>query len=281
MAGCGFDAAPTSILELKDGDSSHVIYGDDSIKDVVGVAPNSEASVALVRKSVYQEYKKNKNIYNVSEVYGIDDLPWSDQPSLAFCSGVRIGEDLVLTAGHCVENNLDCSNIDVIFNYEAQGEITASVGCKEIVKLRNDINETGLDYALIRLERTLAGSSVKLNRSGWKSIKNKESVYSLGYPLGSFKKKALGKIRKVLDKPEIYVSNLDVFEGNSGSPIFSAMTHELIGILSSGETDFIQSSEGTSVQVKRCNNTGCSGEFIIPIEKISDDLYKNVANQNK
>lgn len=273
MAGCGFDAAPTSILELKDGDSSQVIYGDDSIKDVVGAAPNSEGSVALVKRSTYEQFKKNKSVYNVSEVYGIDDLSWSNQPSLAFCSGVRIAPDLVLTAGHCIESNIDCADIDIVFNYEANSHITTSVACKEIIKARTDIHGTGLDYALIRLAKEVGPSPVRLSKADWKSIKG--NIYSLGYPLGSFKKKAHGKIRNVSTKPEIYISTLDVFEGNSGSPVFSAHTHELIGILSSGESDFTQNPEDDSViHVKRCANTGCAGEFITPIQKITEDLNK-------
>lgn len=275
MAGCGFDAAPTSILELKDSDSSHVIYGDDSIKDVVGAVPNSEGSVALVKRSAYEQFKKNKSVYNVSEVYGIDDLSWSDQPSLAFCSGVRIAPDLVLTAGHCIENNVDCADIDIVFNYEAHSQITTSLACKEVVKARTDIHGAGLDYALIRLAKEVGPSPVRVSKADWKSIEEKENIYSLGYPLGSYKKKAHGKIRKVSTKPEIYISTLDVFEGNSGSPVFSVRTHELIGILSSGESDFAQNSEDDSVaQAKRCSETGCAGEFITPIQKITEDLNK-------
>ncbi|MEK2644565.1 trypsin-like serine peptidase [Bdellovibrio sp. BCCA] len=275
MAGCGFEAAPTSALELDNRDSSQVIYGDDSIRDVTGEAPNSEASVALVKKSLYDQYKKNRAIYSVGEVYGVEDLSWSDQPALAFCSGIFLGDDLVLTAGHCVENDFSCANTNIVFHFSADSQVTTAIACKEVVKYRNDINGAGLDYALIRMEKNIGRRSFVLNSSAFKRPQVADSLYSLGYPLGSFMKKALGKIRKIVPESQVYVSTLDVFEGNSGSPVFSAKTHQLVGILSSGESDFTQKSDDDSaVQVKRCSNKGCSGEFITPIEKILADIGK-------
>ncbi|PTL84207.1 hypothetical protein DAT35_12305 [Vitiosangium sp. GDMCC 1.1324] len=41
-----------------------------------------------------------------------------DDPTAAFCSGTRIDDDLVLTAGHCVTSANDCTNTRFVFNYD-------------------------------------------------------------------------------------------------------------------------------------------------------------------
>lgn len=54
--------------------------------------------------------------------------------------------------------------------------------------------------------------------------------------------------------------NLDIYGGNSGSPIFNSETHEVEGILVRGETDF-EASGNCNVSLI-CPTTSCRGEDI-------------------
>jgi uncharacterized protein (UPF0297 family) len=68
-----------------------------------------------------------------------------------------------------------------------------------------------------------------------------EKVFAIGSPLGlPLKNSGLGQVRK---KDDIWaVASLDVFHGNSGSPIFNTQ-NQAIGILVSGGPDFIFEGE--------------------------------------
>jgi len=265
MAGCGFEAAPTSALETPE-DSYHVIYGKDSIRDENSASLNSVSSVALVKKETFERYQKDQAIYTAAETFGGEDLSWTNQPSLAFCSGVLVDKDLVLTAGHCLDA-MTCEDLVFVFGYEAQGKKPVGIACKEVVKVKNDLAQAKLDYALIRLQKEAPALPVSMQTA---ALKVGDGVYSIGYPLGTYKKKATGRVRSM--DHGVAISTLDVFEGNSGSPIFSAKTHRLVGILSSGETDFVETD--SDLKVHRCGESECSGEFIISIEKVLADIRK-------
>ncbi|KHD87478.1 MAG: hypothetical protein OM95_14415 [Bdellovibrio sp. ArHS] len=272
MAGCGFDAAPTSSFTSSPNNQAHVIYGADSIKDVVSGNMNVDSSVALMTKASAARWQKNENLQTVQDVFGALGLTWMDQPSLAFCSGVLVSSDLVLTAGHCLER-IKCEDLAFVFNYQkdSQSQKRVVVDCQEVVAAKNALHE-GLDYALIRLSQKVATASVKFSK---KTLLAGQKIYSLGYPLGSLKKYAEGNVRELWSSPSVIISNLDVFEGNSGSPVFDAQTHELIGLLSSGERDFeADESEPSQDNLKVCDDHGCTGEFIVPIEKVLADLPK-------
>lgn len=276
MAGCGFEAVPTSTYDLKKETSSGVIYGENSIEEAFSVSTNSNASVALIKTKTFEDLKSGKGTYTVEERYGVlKGLAWTQQPAAAFCSGVVVGKNLVLTAGHCVPEDSSCQDLSIVFGFEGESGKTqdpTAVRCKKIVARNNDLLSSGLDYALLLLERDVLMPSVKV---GKETLASDESIYSFGYPLGAYKKKARGKIREILRETNVYISNLDVFEGNSGSPVFSMKTHQLVGILSSGESDFEGSTQDSAeMSVKHCENTKCSGEIIIPIQKILADIVK-------
>jgi hypothetical protein len=85
---------------------------------------------------------------------------------LAFCSGVLIDDDLVLTAGHCLKASARspeeaCRETSFVFDfhYRAAGtlsEIAATdvFGCQDLVAFSTPgSNEEGSDYALVQLDR--------------------------------------------------------------------------------------------------------------------------------
>ncbi|AFY00640.1 trypsin-like serine peptidase [Bdellovibrio bacteriovorus] len=274
LVGCGGGSAPSAFVNTDGTLTQGVIYGEDSIQEVSTHTRNTRANVALVHSDKWNEIMKGDAAWTVDEIYGTgQQLPWSDQESKAFCSGTLVAPKMVLTAGHCFTEDHTCENTVFVFNDEQKMEgATARKGwqCKQIVAQKNDF-QSGLDYALV--EVSMPKDEVEpVVMSTIASVVG-DSVYSIGYPLGSLKKTAQGKVRSVNEMGSLE-TNLDVFVGNSGSPVFDSKTHDLIGILHGGEDDFQPESEDGSVQIMKCAEDGCKGEFVIPIQKIVADIEK-------
>ena len=275
LVGCGGDSAPSAFVNTDGTLTQGVIYGEDSIQEVSTHTRNTRANVALVHADKWNDIMKGEAIWTVDEVYGTGpQLAWSDQESKAFCSGTLIGPKLVLTAGHCFTEDHTCENTVFVFNDEQKMEgATTRKGwqCKLIVAQKNDF-QGGLDYALVEI--SIPRDEVEPVVIAETPAVVGDSVYSIGYPLGSLKKTAQGKVRRVNETGSLE-TNLDVFVGNSGSPVFDSKTHELIGVLHGVEDDFQeQSAEGGSVEIMKCAEDACKGEFVIPIQKILADIEK-------
>jgi V8-like Glu-specific endopeptidase len=100
----------------------------------------------------------------------------------------------------------------------------------------------GSDWALVKLDRKVENRA-KVVLSG-KSTASGQSIYIIGYPCGLPLKYAPGA--NVSDIKEAYFSAyLDVYCGNSGSPVFNSDTHEVIGIVVRGDNqDFRWTGKG-------------------------------------
>jgi len=65
-------------------------------------------------------------------------------------------------------------------------------------------------------------------------------LYCLGYPSGLPLKQASGVVRVNDDAKYYFKTDLTTFQGNSGSPVFTKDTNQIVGILVSGAVDYIQ-----------------------------------------
>lgn len=94
-------------------------------------------------------------------------------------------------------------------------------------------------------------------------------LYSIGYGLGLQKKFVFdGLITQNDPENEYFKCSLDLFGGNSGSPVFDASTNNVVGILVRGLNDFVQREGCMLYDV--FNQTNAVGE---DVQKI-DYLYK-------
>ena len=249
-----------------------VIYGEDNRVDVF------ESSDALLREAslsvaafMSQDYlHKSGNGFVLSgrtlKDRGICETErFAEQTSLASCSGFLVAPNVLITAGHCVKSKEGCDSGSWVFDYKVSihGEKirvpeTSVYSCKRVIKKVLD-PILRRDFAVIELDREVSGRKpLRLRESGKVSVGDRLAV--IGYPTGLPLKIADDGVVRRLEK-HFFVTNLDTYHGNSGSPVFNAKTGVVEGILVRGDDDFVKSPEGCQVS-KRCSETGCRGEDV-------------------
>lgn len=234
-----------------------VIYGQDGRDDVdvstkVQFQTLAKSTAGMFPKSFLQEADsqnfKLSHIRTIGENYNLcPGQRFREQPAAAACSGFLIGEDLLVTAGHCAHAGPmmpnPCEDFVWVFDYKMEsGQKNEDLrfaknnvyGCKEIVA--SAYAETGEDWAIIRLDRKVsARASLKL--AATKPALEDELVI-VGHPWGLPSKITSGS--KVTDLPTndlFFFTNADTFQGNSGSAVFNESTGEVVGILVGGRDD--------------------------------------------
>lgn len=186
-----------------------------------------------------------------------------DQLAPAYCSGFLVADNIVATAGHCVEDAGFCKDARLVFDFSIDSEdrdpntvkVEDTYGCKKV--LHKEVDGNGADFALVELDRPVVGR--KPVRFSNAAPKVGDSVFVIGHPVGLPAKVAGGaKVRR--NKPDYFVANLDTFGGNSGSAVFNGTTNEVAGILVRGETDFIR--RGACNISYQCKDELCRGEDV-------------------
>ncbi|MBL7665353.1 MAG: trypsin-like peptidase domain-containing protein [Bacteriovoracaceae bacterium] len=279
-----------------------VIYGADNRVDAMNSYDNAQrylarSTVAMIPANAISRHNAN-SLYGVikgvslRDRLGIDpmtgqkvtqlckDERFGMQPTAANCSGFMISDDMIATAGHCMQSMEMCRDNYWVFDYFAKGEFDTEVivpassvyRCARVIKQAFD-GETLNDYAIIQLDRKVTDRPpLKLRASG--SIMYQENVFVIGYPTG-----LPGKVADTAwvtnnygGKGKYFATNLDTFGGNSGSAVFNARTYEVEGILVRGDTDYFFDQSAQCIRPYQCNlfpNDKCNmGEHVTRITEI-------------
>ncbi len=198
---------------------------------------------------------------------------FAQQMTAARCSGFLVGDDLLVTAGHCITSETDCANYSWVFDYkQEEGRTGIEVSkdsvyrCKKIIERSLD-NSTMDDYALIRLDRKVVDRPVLDIRKEGKPQVGDEIVV-IGHPTGLPTKISAGANIRAL-KGKYFTANLDTFGGNSGSAVFNATTGMVEGILVRGETDYTYDYANSCRKVYRVSDSGGRGEDVTYITNIN------------
>ncbi|MCP4218168.1 MAG: trypsin-like peptidase domain-containing protein [bacterium] len=167
--------------------------------------------------------------------------PFYNQPIVAhgMCSGVLVGDDVVATTTHFVE---DVKHLTFVFDFCMADSTPVTVfpnhniyRAKEILHRFRDVDgpeASGADWALVRLDRKVKDREIA--RPSKNNVFYEQEFYTIGHPCGLPAKIALGSSVNTVNKA-YFSAYMDVFSGNSGSPVFDAQSHELIGIVSRGD----------------------------------------------
>ncbi|MEA3307104.1 MAG: serine protease, partial [Elusimicrobiota bacterium] len=213
-----------------------------------------------------------------------------EQKMGAFCSGTLVGEDMIMTAGHCITDEDECADTKFVFGFaikdsEKGAPDTISKGevysCKNIVKRylgdepgEGNDNDLGADYALIKLDRKVKGHSPLPVSRSVKTITEGTKLFVIGHPVGLPVKLAGGASVRTADKEKgFFVANLDTYGGNSGSAVFNKKTNLIEGILVRGETDFVNTADGCRISNVE-TNTGGRGEDVTKVSVLASFIPK-------
>ncbi len=208
------------------------------------------------------------------------------QPNPSTCSGFLIAPDLVVTAGHCVQDANACSDYSWVFGFEYHS-VSNSAGkeikesdvykCKKVISSALNMS-LGLDYGLIQLDRRVVGR-VPLEISSENKILDQAALFIIGSPSGLPLKVAGGANVRKNTHPYFFSANLDSFQGNSGSGVFSATSGIIEGILVRGEQDYVLNKEKGCVEAKKCANNSCRGEDVTRLSAIPEVGIQGALNR--
>ncbi len=258
-----------------------VIYGVDNRKDVFesknSILVELSKSTAAMIQPMFMSTLSNGNVQisggNLQSRGICAKERFSNQVSVANCSGFLVAPNILVTAGHCIKTDSDCSAFNWVFDYKVenaqQGAIqvspTSVYSCKKIISRKLDQTNKD-DFAVIELDRkVLDRSPLAFRRKG--KISKGSSVAVIGHPTGLPTKIAdSAKVRSHADK--YFVANLDTYGGNSGSAVFNTKTSEVEGVLVRGENDYIYNSTLGCQVSKICKTNGCRGEEVTYITNI-------------
>lgn len=262
-----------------------VIYGEDNRVDVVNSTNSmfvelSRSTAAMISSvNLRPDEFKSKTTRITAKTLQKSGIcaseRFSAQISAANCSGFLVGENLLVTAGHCIRNNSDCKSYKWVFDYkvdhEEQGDITVDsssiYSCKKIVN-RALNGSTSDDWALIELDRNVTDRSPLTYRTSGK-IRVNDPLVVIGHPTGIPTKIADGANVRSLDGT-YFVANLDTYGGNSGSAVFNAETGVVEGILVRGTTDYVYDRAQKCQVSNVCDNGACRGEDVTYITNITE-----------
>ncbi|OGR64860.1 MAG: hypothetical protein A2X31_12060 [Elusimicrobia bacterium GWB2_63_22] len=273
------------------------IYGDDNRLDFFAASAEmqtiSNSVVSLWKAASVEATSGGVKLKTMNFGDRLNLCPgekFREQPIGAFCSGSLVGEDVVMTAGHCVKNETQCKETKFVFGYAVKqegGEAVTTMaasevyGCAKIIKrflggepgsANPSGQNLGADYALVQLDRKVTGHR-PLPISRGNTLKNGDGIFVIGHPVGLPLKVAAGATVRDYSKVDYFVADLDTFGGNSGSPVFNARTKKIEGILVRGDEDFLDSPAGCTTMATY-EQTGGRGEDVTKIGTLSSFITK-------
>ncbi|RKG98928.1 serine protease [Corallococcus carmarthensis] len=280
--------------------SAPVVYGTDDRQDVYAHPSAAlrdrarQSTVALLFPEDVDTSNPNNVVLNGTTLDEWENLctdqRFRDDPAPAFCSGTLIDDDLVLTAGHCVETAADCADTRLVFKFYKTAEGTLETitsqdvfSCKSIVVQQLASTSAGeMDFAIIRLDRSAAPRFTPAPvRAGNNPMTVGQNVAVIGSGSGiPFKIDSGGSVRtNNATLKDYFVATTDTFAGNSGSGVYETATNTVAGILVRGDTDYVPRTGAGCNVVNVCKETACGGEEITYVSQAITDLCARTTNQ--
>jgi hypothetical protein len=228
---------------------------ESKIKEIETIKNNSDGVAAICMKDNLIEGQNGYSslkVKNYGKIFNLHEYePFRQQPIVAgrLCTGFLVKDDVIATAGHCADEK-NVTELRIVFGFKMLGLSTPVTwipheniykGVKIIHRVYAPQGK-GPDWELIKLDRKVEGQAVvKLSE---KPIYLDQPVYILGHPCGLPLKYSSGaQVRGI--NGVCFSADLNVYSGNSGSPVFDCKTHEVIGIVVRGDTqDFRWTGKG-------------------------------------
>ncbi|VVP60372.1 hypothetical protein PS850_06196 [Pseudomonas fluorescens] len=196
------------------------------------------------------------------------------QPCAALGSAFLVAPNIIATAHHCLNEKTFAARC-LVFDFEtgADGVTPTQFRVEQFYGfsryLAGAFSADGADWALIELDRSVE-DRLPLALASSADAVDLLPLYVIGHPSGLPKKIAGNAEIRGNTAPSHFVANLDTFGGNSGSPVFNALTNEVEGILVRGDTDFVPLGDCYASLI--CPLIGCRGEDCARIKPVIEFL---------
>ncbi len=253
--------APMDTAETERG----VVYDVDDRTDVFahGNATYRELAersiVALIRSSRIDDANPNDVRLDQETLGEKEDLcmgeRFRDQPAVASCSGTLIDNDLVLTAGHCVNTVAKCEARRFVFDYfySADG-VAETITTADVFSCRRRVvylDDNDVDYAVVQLDRPVQSSRAPVSiRAPDEIMLDGTPLLVVGFPNGLPAKIDDGGEVLRSHRVDRFEASLDTFDSNSGSGVFDH-GGTMVGVLNSGKRDYVTDGDCNRVNVLR------------------------------
>lgn len=252
----------------------------------------SKSVAALIDNENIEIFYNNKlakiSGQNFKSRFGMcSEQKFNSNLSTSHCSGFLVAPDILVTAGHCIEDLYDCSQSKWVFDYEYDRvQVDGSYHtfadniyeCVDIIAQEYTFSDK--DYAVVRLDRKVTGrSALKFRKEG--SLTKNTSLVMIGHPRGLPKTITDNAIVTSNKEKNYFVTNLDAFQGNSGGPVFNSGTGLVEGILIRGGDDFFYDFDGDCNELFKCGVQGeCPGEDVMRITSVPLKPRKLIRSRN-
>ncbi|MBC9909444.1 trypsin-like serine peptidase [Chitinophaga varians] len=186
-------------------------------------------------------------------------------------SGFAIKETTMVTAGHCL-GSTDFKRYYIVFGYRMEDSLKANLLIKanDVYKVGSIVDENATDdYCVFTTNRPLPRESVLPVSIQTPAML--DAVYSIGYGLGLPVKVASKAFVRSLLPVGGFICNLDVYTGDSGSPVFR--NDSVIGVLTGGVRNFRYRTKEQCRISFRCDDWDCEGETVISASRFMTKVW--------
>jgi hypothetical protein len=249
--------------KMSENTDSLITRGIDGLDDRMDICDIPDAQILKNASSVAAiisvdalkkraDGKYDLRVKNYGKTYNLCVLePFREQDVALgpMCTGFLVDDRIITTAGHFISEK-NYSKYRVVFGYEItdSGYLETTIpsdqiySIKRIVNRKYDFRIKGADWVLLELDRKVEGHSIA--NLCQKEVSLDLPVYVMGFPMGLPMKFAQGATVKDI-KDSYCEASLDIYMGNSGSPVFNSKTHEVVGLASQGHIrDFLWTGKG-------------------------------------
>ncbi|MEO7034329.1 MAG: serine protease [Polyangiaceae bacterium] len=264
--------------------SSAVVYGSDDRRDYYDVQDGPLRKMFAYSVVLIPDYRIQSlldgtltGIHTWGELEQLcPGEPFAEQPSAAFCSGVLVGQGMILTSRHCVAET-ELASTRVALGYYLDGVGHLALDMQDVHELTSvvsssDQNSDGIDYAWLRF----AGETTQILPTA--PVITSPSPVGDGEPLLSVN--SGGGIPLKLDAggtvvdarhaiQDYFLADIDAFRGASGSGVFNS-DGALVGVLTGGNADFVRTDSGCRKTIRLSNTE--ANERIMYVRQAIDGL---------
>ena len=203
-------------------------------------------------------------------------------------TGFLVGDDIIATAGHCVDE-ANVTRLRIVFGFKISDGAKAVTrfsnekiyrGVKIIERIYNPKKATE-DWALVKLDRKVTDRPV--TRLAKRDVLLEQKLYVIGYPVGLPLKYGPGKVLALEDN--YFLTDFDVYTGSSGSPVCDADSHEVVGMVVGGPDKNFRWTGNCYITVRypnknkeswtRCIGAGKLSEIVHRVIDINEQAEKN------